>query len=529
MKKLTTKQIRDKFARLKSERGNFEQQWQEILDYVVPRKNNVLTKRSPGEKRNFQVLDNTGMVSNELLAGALHGFLTNPYGQWFEFTTGDTRLDNDDDVRLWMQDTARRTLHIISNSNFQTEVHELYIDMPSVCTGCMYIDEDKRDVVRFSTKFIGDYYIDENHLGIVDEIYRSWPWTADKIVAEFGYENVGNDVQKAYQKGDSMTFMVLQAVYPAMMVDKDGSGYHSVYFLDKEDHILREEKYQTFPYAVPRWAKATGEKYGRGPGMVALPELKVLHKMAETMLIGAQKVVDPPLQMEDDGVILPLITRPGGINFRRAGSDQIRPIFNDTRLDFGYQAMEDRRKRVRDAYYVDQLKLQSGGPMMTATEVMQRTEEAMRLLGPMLGRMETEFLRVTIDRVFDIAMRRGKYLPVPEALKGKRIDVRYSSFIAKAQRMGEAQNMLRAIEFITPFIQLDPGVKDNFNGDIAVRMAGQMYSLPQEIIRPYAEVAARREASQQAMAAQQQAMAQQQQAETALTQTEVIQNTGALE
>lgn len=126
----------------------------------------------------------------------------------------------------------------------------------------------------------------------------------------------------------------------------------------------------------------------------------------------------------------------------------------------------------------------------------------------MLGRMQTEFLRPLIDRVFDIMLRRGLFLPVPEALKGKNIDVRYSSFIAKAQRMNESQNIVRAFQALGPFIQLDPACADNLNGDNAVRMVANQFSLPAELIRSEKDVQKTRQAKAQAA----QAAAQQEQA-----------------
>ena len=88
---------------------------------------------------------------------------------------------------------------------------------------------------------------------------------------------------------------------------------------------------------MPRWSKRTGEKYGSSPGMTALPEVKTLNKMAETMIIAAQKVVDPPMQLPDDGFILPIVTSPGGLNFRRANTTdaRIEPLFNFSQVDFG--------------------------------------------------------------------------------------------------------------------------------------------------------------------------------------------------
>lgn len=519
IKSMTPEQVVKVMQHLKGKRGTWESQWQEIADLILPRKNDITVKRSEGSKRNSEILDNSGLTACELLAGALHGLLTNPDSPWFEYTTGDLKLDNDDQVRRWLQDAGRRTHNVFNNSNFQTEVHELYLDLAGLCTGCMRIEEDPEMVVRFSTQFIRDYLVDENHLGFIDRIYREWSWPAEKVVAEFGQDNVHKDVLKAYQDGDAVKeFKVVHAVYPATMADPgtNSTKYVSHSFLKDLKYDMRVSSFDSFPYVVPRWGKAAGEIYGRGPGINALPEIRILNKMAETMLIGAQKMVDPPLQLPDDGYILPIITRPGGLNFYRPnGGEIIRPIFNNTNVDFGYQAMEDRRRRVRDAFYVDQLQLQApGGPMMTATEVQQRTQEKMRLLGPMLGRMLSEFLRPMVDRVFAIMWKRQMFGPPPPALHGKKVDVRYSSFIAKAQRMGEGQNISQFLQALVPFIQLDPSVADNLDGDRAARVIAGIYGAPQEIIKDFDAVvqvrqqkaqAAKQQADQQAMMAQAQA------------------------
>src|SRR5574337_471394 len=122
-KRYTPKQIKATLKRLKGARGTWENHWQEVTDYILPRKNTVLNYKSPGQKRTWQLLDNIGVYCNELLAGALQGMLTNPDLPWFEFTTGDIMLDQQDDVATWLQDSARRVLAVLNNSNFQTEVH----------------------------------------------------------------------------------------------------------------------------------------------------------------------------------------------------------------------------------------------------------------------------------------------------------------------------------------------------------------------------------------------------------------------
>lgn len=532
---LTVKQIEDTINRMAGERGTWETHWQEVTDYVVPRKNTITSTREPGAKRTWQLLDNTGVMSCELLAGALHSMLTNPYGDFFEYTTGDVRMDNDDEVRLWMQQEQRATLNMLNNSNFQTEVHELYTDVSSIGTALQLIEEDERDGIRFSTKFIKEFYLVENCYGVVDQVYRKYDQTAIDLVKEFGEKVLPEKVLKMYKDGKTTKICVNHAVYPKLVVGETANAamkFLAQYTLPEFHTIIEVSQYETFPYAAPRWSKASGELgYGRSPAMTALPELKILNKMNETMLRGAQKMVDPPLQMPDDGFIMPIVTTPGGINYYRSGSpatDRIAPVFNSTNVDFGYQAMADRRQRVRDAFYVDQLRLQpnqAGGPM-TATEVMQRTEDSMRLLGPMMGRMQIEYLRPTIERVFNIRLRRGLVAQPPSILQGQKLDVRYSSFIAKAQRTAEMQNILRTFQTVQPFIAIDPAVSDNFNGDVAVRIVAGATGFPQEIMRTMKQVGDIRNGRAQA---QQQAQAQMDQA-NAMAQAQQmadIQKTGA--
>lgn len=513
MGKFLPKQIKEKISTLKAERSNFETQWQEIADYMFPRKNNITINKSPGQKRNLNIFDSTGMNSLELLAGSLHGMLTNPNGFWFELTTGDSALDKLDEVRLFLQESTRVLHNMFNNSNFQTEVHELYLDLCGFGTSAMLIEEDDKVDIRFATHFIGQFFIEENHLGLVDQLYRVWDWTADKIVAEYGEENCHKKVKDAFKKGSAEKFKLAHAIYPSSYVagEKTNFAYVSQTILFDLEHELRVGGFEEFPYVAPRWSKGTGEKYGTSPAMIALPEVKVINKMEEIVLNGAAKVIDPPIQLPDDGYILPIITRPGGINYKRSGSDPISPIFADTRIDFGFAVVDRKRQMIKEAFYIDQLQLRAG-PQKTATEVMQIAEEQSRLLGPMLGRQHSEFLRPLVDRAFNIAVRRNKINLdlVPEVLRGKNIDVRYTSLIARAQRSSDAQSIMRVIQAASPFIQLDPSIVDLFNGEKTVRVLTEVYGAPQEMIRNQVEIDTIRK-NRQDMAQQQQAALEAQQ------------------
>ena len=248
---------------------------------------------------------------------------------------------------------------------------------------------------------------------------------------------------------------------------------------------LQEGGFRQNPYISARWTKQSGEVYGRGCGEKGLPGARLVNLMQETVIRSAQKSIDPPLQSPDDGFIFPLITRPGGVNFYRAGSvDRIEPIFNNQRIDYGIELVDRVQLGIREAFYVDQLKLRDG-PQMTATEVMERMEQGLRFLGPMLARQDVEFLQPLITRVYDIMERREMFDKIPQEIKDLNtpIKVKFSSVMAMSQRQSEVQNIQRTMQNLAPFASADPSVLDNYDGDAAVRYIGKLFNFPQELIR----------------------------------------------
>lgn len=520
-------------SELESDRLTWETHWQELQDFILPRRAPVIGFRQPGDRDDQVALfDSTGQVSNELLAGALQGLLTSPNTQWFELTTGDPELDDDDDIRVWLQDSSRRMLNVLNNSNFQTEIHEVYMDLTSIGTAPMSMEEDDITLIRFRARPIKEVFIRENHLGIVDELHRKFEMKARDIVAEFippGEDpteaRLGKRIMQSLADIKKMEkkHTIIHAVYPRDIPNPDqlNKKFVSQFIVKSDKKELSIGGFNEFPFVVPRWSKSAGEMYGRSPGMTALPEIKMINEMERTQIEAAQKTVDPPIAVQDDGVLSPIDLTPGGLTFIRPGSEFPKPILNNVRLDLGEKMLEQRRQRIREAFFVDQLQL-GAGPQMTATEVLQRTEEKMRLLGPLLGRQQAELLRPLIDRLFEIMLRRGKLRPIPVKLRrreGFKLDVQYSSMIARTQRNTETQSILRAVEAATPFIQADPSGFDNIDIDKTVRGIWRLFNAPQEMLRSEADRDSIRRERAKAQAAQQQA-------EQAAQQADVVSKVG---
>ena len=512
------KTLLKRFDRLKSNRQNWESHWQEVADYMQPRKADVTKTRSKGDKRTELIFDSSPLQAVELLAASLHGMLTNPATTWFSLRFKGGEFEDNDEAKAWLEDATEVMYNAINKSNFQQEIFELYHDLITFGTAAMFIEEDDEDTLKYSTRHINEMYISENDKGRIDTIFRKFKLTARAAIQKFG-ANVSDNIVTVNKKDPYEEIEILHAIYPRSdfnpkKQDKANMPFESVYLEAGTGDELSVSGFKEFPFVVPRYLKASHEIYGRSPAMTALPDVKMLNEMSKTTIKSAQKQVDPPLLVPDDGFILPVRTVPGGLNFYRAGTrDRIEPLNIGANTPLGLNMEEQRRDSIRNAFYVNQLMMQNG-PQMTATEVIQRNEEKMRLLGPVLGRLQSELLKPLIDRTFALLLRKNLFRPAPDFLSGQDIEIEYVSPLAKAQKSAELQSIMRGIEILGSLANVAP-VFDHVNMDKLVKHLMDVVGVPQKVLKTQNEVQAKREQDQQQQAQQQQMAQMQQLAESA--------------
>tara|TARA_R110000822_G_scaffold79406_4_gene189882 strand:+ start:2104 stop:3759 length:1656 start_codon:yes stop_codon:yes gene_type:complete len=516
--------VKKRLAAMSGERGTWEDHWQEILDYVMPRKADITFVRSKGEKRTEVLYDSTAITANTLLAASLQGTLTSPSLPWFHMKMRNREANDDRDVQIWLEDSAQRMYDAFNDSNFNTEVHEMYLDLTSIGTGAIFVEEDSAGFsnggLHFKALHISEYYITENNKGRVDTLYRKYKLSAMQAIQEFGEENLGTKILQAARDKPDKQFVFIHAVEPTKDYEratgqksKTKLPFHSCHVCEEDKMVVRRGGYNEFPYLVPRWSKATGEIFGRSPSYNALPDIRTLNKAVEIGLKAWAKAIDPPLLVIDDGVIGRVRTTPAGITVVR-GENSIKPLQIGANWQITDLKEGQLRVAIRQAFYSDQLQLQDG-PQMTATEVQVRYEMMQRLLGPTLGRFQSEFLNPLIERVFGIMLRDGALGEAPEILTNQQMDIEYVGPLARSQRMEEGVAIERLYQMAFNIAQVDPSIMDNIDHDAAVRLRATLLGVPKSIMRDPDEIEEQREA--QAMAqAQQQQMAQAQQATEAV-------------
>jgi hypothetical protein len=509
-------QLDRRFKQLQSQRSNWESHWQELADYMLPRKAEITRKRTQGDKRTERIFDGTAIHAVELLASSLHGMLTSPSTPWFSMRYRNPALQGDDEANEWLELAIDQMYQAFNRSNFQQEIHELYYDLVTFGTAAIYVTGDKEGL-QFSSRHIAEIYISQNAKDQVDTVYRKFKLTARAMEQQFGADALPAQCIKDLKEEPYKEHEIIHVVFPR--ADAKGKlakakPFASIYYHADSRKLLSEGGYDELCFMVPRFNKDSSSSYGRSVSMNALPDTKMLNKMSEVTIRAAQKQIDPPLMVPDDGFMLPVRTTPGSLNFYRAGTrDRLEPLQIGANNPLGLNMEEQRRNAIRQAFFVDQLLMQNG-PQMTATEVLQRNEEKMRLLGPVLGRLQSELLQPLISRSFGLLLRAGLLPPAPESLQGQDIDIEYVSPLAKAQKLTDLQSMLRGFEVMMQVAEIAP-VMDYLDTDKLVKYLVEVTGIPARVVRSDQEVEEMRE-QQQAQQAQQMQLDQQTQTAEAM-------------
>lgn len=496
-----------RFNTLDGSRSPYEQTWQYIADFVLPNRGDFNVNRGSGNRNNEKVFDTTAVTANQLLAATLHGGLTNSATQWLALSTHDPDLITDESKRYF--ELASSTLLQIFNStesNFQSQVHEYYLSLVSLGTAVMFVEKDNDDKIKFATIHLSEIFIQEDKFGSIDTVFRIFELTARQAAQAWPAENLSKEMNDAILGQPDQKFKILHVAMPRKDAEDRTNlssktlPIASFYIEVEQEHLIDESGFAEMPYIVARFEKLSGDLYGRSPAWNSLPDILMVNKMRQNIIRAGQLQTAPPLLVSDDGVMMPLQVRPNGIitgGLSLDGTPRIAPLPLGNNLPLGFEMIEQTQKAIRDAFFVDQLIFRDQGTPVTATEIIQRQEEKLRLLSPHIGRIQSEFLNPVIERVFGLLARGDKLPQSPDVLADEKIDIEYTSPLVKLQKGADIQAFQRFVAAIQPLAQIDPTVLDALDPEATMRNLSEASGMRLENLRTSEEIAAIRLERQQ--------------------------------
>lgn len=526
-----------RYERLRNERATFDERWERMAPLVAPSRVGITTMRSQGEKQTGGVYDSTTMMAAEMMAMFIAGHIINPAQQWLQLRMKDQQANEIDDVVEWLEESRDRMLNNYASSLFYAEGPESLIDYGGFGTGFLLCEEapaTERAKVggfrgfHFHAEKTGRFVIAEGPDGLVDTAMREFILTARVIKERFGSENLPENISKALEKGElDKSFSVIHAILPRedqqYSAGAIGMPVASCWVEKEAKKVLFEGGYRTFPVAVPRYHKTPGEVYGRGRGDLAFPDAWTLNTAKRMALEDWALKIRPPVLMRHDSVIGTLRLVPGGptsVNTHGAAlRDVIAPFETGSRPEVSQVKEEELRRSIREIFFVDSIRqlLESHKSEQTAYEFAKKLELLFRLLGPVYGRLEWEYLHRIVEITFDTMFYSGAFSPPPQAIYDTdgEILIEFQNPIAKAQRAGDAEAVTLAIQDLAPIYQIDQSVFDWLDVDKTARGVFATRGVPARWTRSDREVIAIREARAAAAQQQQQAMMMAQMAESA--------------
>lgn len=471
---LKTEKLYQQFLKLKTKRETLEPLWKECYEFALPQREGLFYSSAD------KVFDGTCPDAVDCLSASLLSELTPAWHRWFDLTIGaDLYGDEAKEASKTLEHIANVLQAHFDKSAFIVELHQCFLDLVTVGTACLLFEEDAigaNAAFRFSAVPLSQLYVEEGAHGRLDTTFRAHQMSLNDIQERFKGASLDKKTLERLKDKDAR-ISVIEAVVPNAK-----SGYDYTVFTNEGPdtfNVFKTGHFTTNPFITFRWQKAAGEVYGRSPVMKALPDIKTANKVVELVLKNATIAVTGIWQAEDDGVLNPANIRliPGAIIPKAVGSKGLVPLQAAGNFDVSQLVLTDLRSRIRHAMLVDKLG-EIKDPKMTATEVMERSNEMLHILGATYSRLQNELLRPVIMRGLMILRRRGE---IPEImLDGRLADVSYTSPLARQQSQSEAG---QALSWLSAVASLGDSGMACLDVPTFVRWLGETLHIPMELLQ----------------------------------------------
>jgi hypothetical protein len=481
-----------RYAPLKSERESLLSHWSDLSRHVMPRSFRAFSGQRNKGGRHFynQIYDNTATRALRVFGAGMMAGTCSPARPWFRLRTKDQDLNDLLPVGVWLDSAVDRMQRVFASTNVYRVVHKKFEELGLVGNGASMIMPHPTKGVILHPFAVGEYCLAQDYEGNVNTCYREFSKSAGEIAREFGLDNCSTAVkQSIIERQHEREFRILHVVEPRHDEERNPDSpfakdmpWRSTYLElgSDDDKILRDGGFDHFPILAPRWSVDGGDVYASTcPGMETLGDTRQLQQEQLRKGQAIDYQVRPPLQVpssmkdrDNDGL-------PGGISYYDPGIllpfDQVTPNGGirsayEVRLDLNALLMDiqDVRQRIREGFFADLfLMLAQAGPntRMTATEVAERHEEKLIMLGPALERLHNELLQPLIDITFRHMFDAGMFPPPPPELEGVDLSVEFVSILAQAQRAVGSNSYDRFMGNVMAIGAQRPDVLDNVNFD----------------------------------------------------------------
>lgn len=396
---------------------------QEVLSFCCPGREHDFnrTKNSTSEYDTDRFISLPEEMATDL-AGDLVTYYTPPEGRWVEYAVNmPIPEDQADQVQSLVGDREDTLFELIQASNYYDIAPQWAFEAASHGTAALWIDKAHlMQPIHFEALQPHQFYVTPGHLGILDR-FREAHVAASTLPALFdGWEVSLSEPELVAKIRKPNAWVCVVWGFWVDWKDPGNPVWRCEITVDAKrvtpaEPLTLGPLAGSCPLVVGRFNPQPGKPWGRGPGWKALPDLRVLDKMNETVLSGLDQTLMNTIIYPDDG----FLDLSEGLEAGRAYAahrgftrDQIYDLSRNVNVDQGWFAEDRLEDRIRRAFYQDGPR-QRGETPPTASQWLDERRRVQQRVGKPSAPLNSELITPLIQRVEYLAVQSGK---IPEAI-----------------------------------------------------------------------------------------------------------------
>lgn len=410
--------------------------YRECYEYTMPERE-TFQWYAPGQRKNRHLYESTGQRFTKLAASNAIQLLCPSWKHWSILSPGadiDPEQAESLEVIDALQEATTTVFGYLNHSNFSTEIPMAFQDL-MIGTTAMSIEEtdDPQRPFVCNTIPLSVIELEEGPNGLIETTFMCRKPLARNLMRTY----------RGMQESDLPSALIAKInkapdepveVIECKVYHPDNGHYYGIAVHSESKAIIWRWDYEdSNPVIVARASVISGEIYGRGRVMAALPDIKTLNSIMEFVLRHAAMQVAPPLTGVSDGVLNPYTAEliPNSI-IPVASNDNGNPSLRVLEFGGNFAITSELIQMLRDS--VREMLMgadRSDGPIKSATEVSINDRNRLWDMGAEFGRLQAELLQPIIARVVWILQKRGKVPPIK--VDGRQVTLKYVSPLARAQ------------------------------------------------------------------------------------------------
>lgn len=496
------KEVIKEQEREESKASNFRNLYQEVADHMLPRENQIIGVRTPGEDKSKQIIDPTPMLDLQDMASGLSAAFFPPGELAFGLTVKNREIANRDSAKRYLALATQIAHDELFAANFMLQLNETLSSLIGFGTGNLFSEWEVGIGLNYKDWDVSFYTIKQNSAGLIDTVILKYPLTARQAVQEFGDE-AGEKVLEAAKnpERESEKFEFIHRIGPRKERNKRFTDFlnmpfESLFVNVKEQIVVDEGGFPEFPNAIARWKKSSNEVWGRGQGTVALSVSKELQQMHADFVECGNKWNNPPRQSLANAVEGQVDVRPGANNIVTQ-IDAIKALDQGIRGNFPItkDMLEFTQNIIHRIFFVDVFAPLANlpGDRRTTVEIRERIKQAVKKLAGPIYRLQSELFTPLITRSVLLLIRNGVIPRPPAELQGQAFGIEYVSELALAMRDQQARAFTQFAGLVAELDAVFPGAKDIVSIDRALPDIAFTFGMKVEHLSTEEEIAAARE------------------------------------